>query len=99
MSTLLLLLALPAVVHAAPSPPMQWDHSGANTTGYIVHRRFGAGVYQELARVPVPTRTYTDPTLPVGNPICYRVYAYNATEVSAPSNERCLPLEAPTNLR
>ena len=71
--------------YTQPSPPIE---------GFLVQRRTDTGPWQEVGRVGVTQRTFTDATAPRQTPLCYQVRAHRGEELSLPSNEVCLTLPA-----
>lgn len=68
---------------------LSWTDASHNEDGFEVHRRFGFGRYQRIARLPSGTITFPDQRVRPGYRYCYRVRAVNAFG-SAFSNEVCV---------
>jgi hypothetical protein len=93
-------LALAATTHRHPRGPvrvvLEWDYVQPvpPIEGFLVQRRTDTGPWQEVGRVGVTQRTFTDATAPRQTPLCYQVRAHRGEELSLPSNEVCLTLPA-----
>ena len=70
-----------------PAPPID---------GFLVQRRTGTGPWQEVSRVEMTLRTFTDSPAARNTPLCYQVRAYRGQEQSSASNEVCLTIPAAT---
>jgi len=77
---------------------LAWDYTppASPIDGFLVHRRMGAGPWQEVGRVGATLRMAADAMAPRNTPLCYQVRAYRGQEQSPPSNEVCLTIPAAT---
>ncbi len=71
---------------------MNWEDNSTNEEGFNIERKEGVtGTFTQIATVEADLQTYTDTELLGGTTYCYRVYAFNESESSAPSNVACHP--------
>ena len=91
MNKIFALVFLAALLTASPAFALEarlsWTDNSDNEDGFIVEKRGAAG-FAELARTAANVALYADQEAASGD--CYRVRAYNAAGVSAPSNVACL---------
>lgn len=74
----------------AASLKLSWTDQSSVEQGFKIERAIGTGgSFTQLATVGANVRSYTDSTVSPGNTYCYRVRAYNAAGISAPSNQAC----------
>ena len=67
---------------------LSWDDRSGNELGFKIERKTEAGEsYREIATVGQNVTIFTDTGLTKGMTYCYRVRAYNADGISAPSEE------------
>jgi hypothetical protein len=67
---------------------LQWQDTSNTETGFKIERMSG-GAYIEIASVAANVVTYSDSSLTEGATYCYRVRAFNAAGLSAPTNAAC----------
>jgi hypothetical protein len=103
----LLVLLMPGLGHAGVGKlDLSWNDNATNEDGFAIESHVGpcspGTAFTELARVGVNVKAFTHAPLGPGETVCYRVRAFNAAGMSAPSNEAAgttLPTPGgPTNL-
>ena len=67
---------------------LSWQDTSNTETGFKIERMTGSN-YVEIASVAANVVTYSDTTLTEGSTYCYRVRAFNASGLSAPTNAAC----------
>jgi len=100
-AVLFIILSIPTVSLAA-SVQLEWDYIQGATlaTNFIINRSDNcSGIFIPLAVITVPTQTYTDSAIVVGQTFCYYVTAQSVTgEESVPSNTVTFQVpQAPTS--
>jgi hypothetical protein len=65
---------------------LAWEVHGGHPTGVVVERRLGSGPWNKIAKLAASATAYTDPGLPKGQRVLYRVRALNDAGESAFSN-------------
>lgn len=65
---------------------LSWRDNSNNETGFIVERSTGGAAFTEVARRGANATSFTDTGLVRGQSYSYRVRAFNAAGMSAPSN-------------
>ena len=70
---------------------LAWTDQSSNETGFKLERRTGtSGSFAPVATLAANTTLYTDSSgLAAATTYCYRLYAFNQSEISAYSNELC----------
>jgi hypothetical protein len=86
---ILFLLAISSEVAHAAILRLSWQDTATNESGFKIERLNGSN-YVEIASVAANIQSYTDSNLAAGVNYCYRVRAFNAVGVSAPTNAACV---------
>jgi hypothetical protein len=69
---------------------LAWADNSTDENGFGIERKTGTnGTFAPIATVGANINSYTDSGLIAGNTYCYRVNAFNASGVSAYTNEAC----------
>jgi hypothetical protein len=64
---------------------LSWTDNSFNENGFSIERQIG-GTWTQIGWVPEDVRTFTDTGLASGTSYSYRVVAFNASDLSAPTN-------------
>ena len=70
---------------------LNWQDMSTNENGFAVERKVGSGgTFGQIATVAANVTSYQDTGIVAGSQYCYRVKAFNSTQMSAYSNEACV---------
>lgn len=87
-----LLLALAAAVPVSAQAALlaiAWSDNSVDEDGFLVERRGATGAFAQIGAVGPNGVAYLDSGVVTGSNYCYRVRAFNATGMSAYTNETC----------
>ncbi len=82
------MLLVCGTIASAATLRLSWQDTSSNESGFKIERLSGAS-YVEIATVGVNVQAYSDATAASGTTYCYRIKAFNAAGVSAPTNAGC----------
>jgi hypothetical protein len=66
---------------------LAWEDNATNETGFKIERKTGTESFEVIATITFDGTSYSDVNLTDNNTYVYRVYSYNASGNSVPSNE------------
>jgi alpha-tubulin suppressor-like RCC1 family protein len=78
---------LTATANSQSKITLRWRDRSSNEAGFRIERRVGAGAWSQIGQVGPNVITYANTALSAATTYSYRVFAYNASGVSAFSNE------------
>ena len=80
--------AVPVSAQAAQLA-VAWSDNSIEEDGFLVERRGPTGPFAQIAAVGANAVAYLDSGVVTGSNYCYRVRAFNASGMSAYTNEAC----------
>lgn len=75
---------------------LNWTDNTNIETGFLIERAGGGASYFEIGRVDANITTYTDTDFPADADLLYRVFAYDNSDMSNPSNEASVHSPTPS---
>jgi len=88
-------LDLAATVTSATQVDLAWTDNSGNETGFRIERAAGAGPFAAIGSVLADVAAYSDATAVAGTTYTYRVFGFDGTGDSLPSNTATVTVTAP----